>query len=81
MEQTEEVQEMTDDLVARLREAAHLDLYNVHAGAEREAADRIEQLERALLDIFDYECQTSSQSLIACTARNNLWPKKGFSND
>jgi hypothetical protein len=42
---------MTDDLVRRLREAANLDLYGVHRDVEREAADRIEQLEKALLEI------------------------------
>jgi hypothetical protein len=67
---------MTDDLVKRLREAANLDLYGVHRDVERAAADRIEVLEQALLDIFDYECRTSSKSLIACAARDTLWPSE-----
>jgi hypothetical protein len=38
---------------------------------------RIELLEAALLDIFDHECRINSKSLIACTARDALWPPKG----
>ena len=40
---------MIDDLVKRLREAANLDLYGVHRDVEREAADRIEELEKFLM--------------------------------
>lgn len=61
---------MTDDLVKRLREFERWD------PDQKEAADRIEKLEQALLDIFDHECMTSATSFIACTARDNLWPKK-----
>lgn len=52
--------------------------YNANSMEEKLslAADRIEELEKALLDIFDYECRESSQSLIANTARDALWPKK-----
>ena len=39
---------MSDDLVKRLREAANLDLYGVHRDVEREAADRIEELEKSI---------------------------------
>lgn len=34
------------------------------------------RLREALLEIFDYECQFSSTSLIACTARDALWPSQ-----
>ena len=70
---------MTDDLVKRLRWSADGwdDCDNPeNAQQDREAADRIEKLEQALLDIFDHECMTSATSFIACTARDNLWPKK-----
>ena len=70
---------MTDDLVKQLRESAEEwdDCGEAHnAFQDREAADRIERLEQALLDIFDHECRTSATSFIACTARDNLWPKK-----
>ena len=70
---------MNDDLVKRLRESAEEwdDCEEAHnAFQDREAADRIERLEQALLDIFDHECMTSATSFIACTARDNLWPKK-----
>jgi hypothetical protein len=40
-----------------------------------DAADEIERLREALLEIFDYACRTSGQTLIACTARDALWPK------
>ena len=40
----------------------------------RNLKDRIEQLEAALLDIFDHELRTSNKSFIACTAREALWP-------
>ena len=39
------------------------------------AIDEITRLREALQDIFDYECRTSSTSLIACTARDALWPR------
>lgn len=42
---------MNDDLVKRLREAAHLDLYGVHREVEVEAADRIEELEDTIARI------------------------------
>ena len=68
---------MTDDLVKRLRDR---DVYAKIHGWDNvvfgQAADRIEKLEQALLDIFDHECMKSSTSFIACTARDNLWPKK-----
>jgi len=37
--------------------------------------DEVARLREALQDIFDYECRTSSTSLIACTARDALWPR------
>jgi hypothetical protein len=40
-----------------------------------EAADRIEKLEAALVEIFDHECRTSQKSFIACVARDALWPQ------
>lgn len=70
---------MTDDLVKELRNRAESWLeYECDEDAEIDTAtaDRIELLEKALLDIFDYECRESSQSLIANTARDALWPKK-----
>lgn len=36
---------------------------------------RIEQLEAALVEIFDHECRTSQKSFIACVARDALWPQ------
>ena len=63
---------MTDDLVTRLRD----NRYDGQLAMRISAADRIERLEQALLDIFDHECMTSATSFIACTARDNLWPKK-----
>jgi hypothetical protein len=46
---------MTDDLVTRLRETSgKYDEYCWHSDIELEAADRIEQLERALLDVAQY---------------------------
>jgi hypothetical protein len=46
---------MTDDLVKRLRETSgKYDEYCWHSDIELEAADRIEQLERALLDVAQY---------------------------
>ena len=40
------------------------------------AIDEITRLREALQDIFDYECRyTSNTSLIACTARDALWPR------
>jgi len=39
------------------------------------AKKRIEELEAALLEIFDHECRTSDRSFIACTARDALWPR------
>ena len=65
---------MTDDLVTRLR--AETDGATVNPDG-LEAADRIEELEKALLEIFDYEGRTSSTSLTACTARDALWPNSG----
>ena len=44
-----------------------------HRGVEIQ--NRIEQLEAALLEIFDHECRTSDRSFIACTARDALWPR------
>ena len=40
-----------------------------------DAADRIEKLEAALLEIFDHECRASDKSFIACVARDALWPQ------
>ena len=68
---------MTDDLVKRLRNRSERWMkygYEEHSKIDTEAAERIEELERAMLEIFDYECRTSSTSLIACTARDALWP-------
>jgi hypothetical protein len=42
---------MTNDLVKRLREASYLDLYGVHRDVEREAADRIEELQDIIAKI------------------------------
>jgi hypothetical protein len=61
---------MTDDLVKRLR----MDIEPSEGDMEA-AADRIQQLEAALLEIFDHECRTSDRSFIACTARDALWPR------
>jgi hypothetical protein len=44
---------------------------------DEDKSKRIEILEAALLDIFDHECRINSKSLIACTARDALWPPKG----
>ena len=73
---------MTVNLVERLR-AKHDDTWPLKIAFGDlinedgpEAASRIEELEQALLDIFDHECMTSATSFIACTARDNLWPKK-----
>lgn len=66
---------MSDDLVKRLRRDLAFGL-SASIGDRIDAADRIEKLEKALLDIFDHECMTSATSFIACTARDNLWPKK-----
>ena len=64
---------MTDDLVKRLRKDA---LSQEQLWTLRDAAaDRIEQLEAALLEIFDHECRTKLSSFIACTARDALWPR------
>lgn len=60
---------MTDSLAEQLRTVALLTTYDVC----RQAANRIEELEQTLLDIFDHECRTSSTSLIACAARDALW--------
>lgn len=46
-----------------------------------EAADRIEALEAALLEIFDHECRTSDRSFIACTARDALWPRAALAGE
>jgi len=70
---------MTDDLVKRLRDERHITQgqgLEALLNTTNAAADRIEQLEAALLDIFDHECMTSATSFIACTARDNLWPNK-----
>jgi len=71
-----------DDLVKRLRDGCVTGNYKGLEFIEwsksnatmNEAADRIEQLEAALLEIFDHECRASSKSFIACTAREALWP-------
>jgi len=60
---------MTDDIVVRLRIFAKFD------PDQAEAADEIERLRAALLEIFDHECRTSDRSFIACTARDALWPR------
>ncbi len=61
---------MSDDLIARLRDAYSF----LHDPFLKEAADEIERLRAALLEIFDHECRTSGKSFIACTARDALWP-------
>lgn len=55
---------MTDDLLRECQEVL------VRANC------RIEELEQAMSDIFDHECRTNSKSLIACTAREVLWPSR-----
>jgi hypothetical protein len=45
--------QMTDDLVARLREAARRYIYNKY-NLHARAADRIEELNRAVLDLAQY---------------------------
>jgi len=65
---------MTDDLAKRLRKD-WTPIYGGCVGTMFEAADRIEQLEAALLEIFDHECRASDRSFIACTARDALWPR------
>ena len=73
---------MTDLLVHALREDEALATNNgwrvLVCGI---AANRIEKLEDALLGIFNYECRTSDKSLVACTARNALWPEKKGDED
>lgn len=70
---------MTDDIAARLRDQEEFGLLGV-PGDHRcvswgDAADEIERLRAALLEIFDHECRTSDRSFIACTARDALWPR------
>lgn len=62
------IADVADD--QRSREAV-MDAFRRISGA----ADRIEKLEAALLEIFDHECRTSSKSFIACVARDALWPQ------
>ena len=64
---------MTDNLVKRLREVK--DWWREPGRTAEQAADRIETLEAALLEIFDHECRTKLSSFIACTARDALWPR------
>jgi len=57
---------MSDDLVKRLRDTATsggYDIYGLHCDLEREAADRIEQLEAALREIAaGYETEWSTST-------------------
>lgn len=63
------------DIVERLRDWANDPVGRNPAKAPcAEAADEIERLRAALLEIFDHECRTSGKSFIACTARDALWP-------
>lgn len=72
------------DIVRRLRRKVFT---NPQVGAphlrtiEWQAADRIETLETALLEIFDHECRTSDRSFIACTARDALWPRAALAGE
>jgi hypothetical protein len=70
---------VTDDLVKRLRFGVALDEQGDVSWCNQEAmhnaADRIEALQAALLEIFDHECRTSDKSFIAFAARDALWPK------
>lgn len=70
---------MTDDLVKRLREVK--DWWREPGRTAEQAADRIEALEAALLEIFDHECRTSDRSFIACTARDALWPRAALAGE
>jgi hypothetical protein len=66
-----------DDLVNRLRDQWDQTLPDIcHA-----AADRIEALEKALLDIFDHELRASNKTFIACTAREALWPNTALAGE
>lgn len=74
---------MTDDLVKRLRDSCYLafeDGTNDYNSAI-EAADRVETLGAALLEIFDHECRISDRSFIACTARDALWPRAALAGE
>ena len=64
-----------DDLVKRLREAAHLDLYGVHCGVEREAADRIEELEKRVEQAKIVFATMRSEMVNVCAVM------KAFEND
>lgn len=76
---------MNDDLVKRLHDGFAGPLYD--QGIDDlvdlccDAADRIEQLEAALLEIFDHECRISDRSFIACTARGALWPRAALTGE
>ena len=79
---------MTDDIVTRLREqvdcSQQLMCYAPRRRLDRlshEAADEIERLRAALLEIFDHECRTSDRSFIACTARDALWPRAALEGE
>ena len=67
MEQTEEVQEMTDDLVKRLRD----DRYDGQLAMRISAADRIEELEAVLLEI-SHAVGDPSAYWIACVAMGKV---------
>jgi hypothetical protein len=45
------------------------------------AANEIERMRAALLEIFDHECRTSDRSFIACTARDALWPRAALEGE
>ena len=60
--------EQVINIVERLRKLRGPDVW--------EAADRIELLEQALVDIFDHECRLNSdRSYIAIVASDALWPE------
>jgi hypothetical protein len=70
------------DIVERLRKNCGCNIDSTPCGAEDEcrnvweAANRIELLEQALVDIFDHECRRNSdRSYIAIVASDALWPK------
>ena len=80
---------MSEELVKRLRfPLSQLDggpndeeLWDRIYTDREEAADRIEALEAALLEIFDHECRTSDKSFIACTARDALWHRAALAGE
>lgn len=80
---SDDKESLTTDIVAHLRKGevsikmpdGSVQLVN-HV-----AADEIERLREALLEIFDHECRTSDRSFIACTARDALWPRTALAGE